>query len=254
MTFLSHITPLVLTWNEEPNIERVFDGLAWASDVVVVDSGSTDQTLPLLAKYRNVRVFTRPFASHAEQWNYALTQTAVSTEWVLSLDADYVVSDSLRGEMEALAPPAGLGGYVARFVYWVLSRPLRGSLYPPKVVLFRKSCGRFVQDGHTQRLHLKGPTDELRNPIFHDDRKDLARWLRSQEAYAELEALRIARADSGPIAWRDRLRRTGVTPVLAAAYALFVKRCALDGRAGLYYATQRAIAEALLTMKLWDRF
>jgi glycosyltransferase involved in cell wall biosynthesis len=253
MTFLQQVTPIVLTWNEEPNVRRVFDKLAWAADAVVVDSGSTDQTIPLLETYRNVRVITHPFSSHSAQWNYALTQTAVSTEWVLTLDADYVLSDALLEEMQSLAPPAGLGGYVARFVYWVIGRPLRGSLYPPKVVLFRRSCGRFVQDGHTQRLHLDGATTELRNPVFHDDRKELGRWLRSQAAYAELEARRIALAAPGHLAWRDRLRRTGVTPLFAAVYALLVKRCVLDGRAGLYYATQRAVAEAVVTLKLWDR-
>ncbi len=253
MSFLRQVTPIVLTWNEEPNIRRVFDKFAWAKDVVVVDSGSTDQTIPLLGSYRNVRVVVHPFSSHSEQWNYALTQTAVSTDWVLSLDADYVLSDALVEEMEALAPSAGLSGYTATFVYWAIGRPLRASLYPPKIVLFRRSHGRFVQDGHTQRLQLDGRTHALRNPIHHDDRKDLARWLRSQAAYAELEARRIGASPPGKLAWRDRLRRTGVTPLVAALYTLLVKRCVLDGRAGLYYATQRAIAEAVLTLKLWDR-
>jgi glycosyltransferase involved in cell wall biosynthesis len=253
MSFLPQITPIVLTWNEEPNIRRVFDKLAWAQKVVVVDSGSTDQTLSLLATYRNVAIITRPFTTHSEQWNHALTHSAVATEWVLSLDADYVLSDELVHEMQALTPPAALGGYAASFVYWSMGRPLRGSLYPPRVVLFRRSQGRFVQDGHTQRLQLDGPTHALRNPIHHDDRKDLARWLRSQAAYAELEAQRIGACSPGKLTWSDRLRRTGVTPLLAAFYALFVKRCVLDGRAGLYYATQRAIAEAFLALKLWGR-
>lgn len=252
MSFLQQITPIVLTWNEEPNIRRVFDKLVWAN-VVVLDSGSTDQTVPLLGTYPNVTVITRPFASHSQQWNYALAHTAVSTEWVLSLDADYVLSDGLLEEMQTLTPPRGLGGYVAHFVYWALGRPLRGSLYPPKVVLFRRSRGRFVQDGHTQRLLLDGPTYPLLNPIHHDDRKQLARWLRSQAAYAELEAERITLTPPGQLVWADRLRGTGVSALFAALYALFVKRGILDGRAGLYYALQRAIAEAAVTLKLWDR-
>ena len=253
MSFLRQVTPIVLTWNEEPNIKSVFDKLAWASDVVVVDSGSTDQTLPLLKAYRNVRVITHPFSSHSAQWNYALTQTAIATEWVLSLDADYVLSDALVDEMQALAPLASTNGYTARFVYWSIGRPLRGTLYPPKVVLFRRSAARFFQDGHTQRLQVAGTTDELRSAVFHDDRKNLARWLRSQDAYAELEAQRIASSPALQRSWRDRFRRTGFSPLFVALYALFAKRCILDGRAGLYYATQRAIAEALLTLKLWER-
>ena len=56
MSFLDQITPVVITWNEEPNIKRVFDQLTWARDIVVVDSGSVDATLGLLAGYPSVRV------------------------------------------------------------------------------------------------------------------------------------------------------------------------------------------------------
>jgi hypothetical protein len=109
-----------------------------------------------------------------------------------------------------------------------------------------------VQDGHTQRLDLDGPAGELHNPIHHDDRKDLTRWLRSQAVYAGLEAERIA-LGTGPGSRRDPFRRTGLAPLLAAAYALFVKGAILDGRPGLYYGTQRAIAEAILALRLWER-
>jgi glycosyltransferase involved in cell wall biosynthesis len=252
MSFLQQITPVVLTWNEEANVKRVFDKLNWAYEVVVVDSESNDRTVPMLQAYPNVRVITRPFTTHAEQWNHALTQTGLATEWALSLDADYVLSDELVREMRDLVPEPRLGGYMARVVYWSLGSPLRGSLYPPRVVLFRVHRSRFVQDGHTQRIEIEGPAGELRNPIHHDDRKDLARWLRSQAAYAELEAQRIALAPSHG-AWADRLRSTGMAPLLAAAYALFIKGGIINGRPGLYYATQRAIAEAILALRLWER-
>ena len=68
---LDNITPVLLTFNEEPNIARTLAHLAWAKDIVVVDSGSTDGTLPTLANFPNVRVFDRRFDSHANQWRFA---------------------------------------------------------------------------------------------------------------------------------------------------------------------------------------
>lgn len=253
MTFLDQITPIVIAWNEAPNIKRVFDQLNWASDVVVVDSGSTDKTLELLAGYPNVRVFPQTFRSHDEQWNFAIEATDVATPWVLTLDADYVLSDPLLEELRTLNPAKGVSGYSVSFIYRSLGRALRGSLYPPRVVLFRHGRGRFVQEGHTQRLVVDGQVSRLGNPIFHDDRKSLPRWLANQERYASLEAHRLQNAMPADLDWVDRVRRTGsVAPALVAAHCLFVKGGILDGRAGLHYALERVVAEALLAMRLWE--
>ena len=72
---LNHITPVLLTYNEEANIGRTLSHIAWAKDIVVVDSGSTDGTLAVLAKFPNVRVFNRRFDTHANQWRYAVEET-----------------------------------------------------------------------------------------------------------------------------------------------------------------------------------
>ena len=186
--FLERVTPVVLTWNEAPNIERVLAKLAWAREIVVVDSGSDDGTLEMLARNPKVRCVHRPFDRHERQWNFALGETGIATDWVLALDADYVLSDALVAEMAALAPDAGTAGYETRFRYCVRGRPLRGSLYPPVTTLFRRDRGRYEQDGHTQRIALDGAVHRLDGLVDHDDRKPLARWLASQERYATLEA------------------------------------------------------------------
>jgi hypothetical protein len=93
----------------------------------------------------------------------------------------------------------------------------------------------------------------LRNPIFHDDRKPLSRWVANQQLYATLEAQRLQTSIPAELDWPDRIRRTGsVAPVLVAAYCLFVKGCLLDGGAGLHYTFQRVVAEALLAMRLLE--
>src|SRR6185369_1762222 len=92
---LDQITPLILTYNEAPNIPRSLEALSWAKDIVVVDSFSDDNTVELAKSFPQVRLFQRAFDSHRNQWEFGLKETGISTPWVLALDADYVLSDEL---------------------------------------------------------------------------------------------------------------------------------------------------------------
>src|SRR5262245_25680659 len=154
---LSEITPLILTLNEAPNIQRLLDRLEWAREVVVLDSFSTDATEAIARSYPNVTFARRPFDNFADQCNAGVDR--IRSEWVLSLDADYLVTDELRDEIAQLKGAADASAYVARFRYYVAGRALRGSLYPPRPILFRKSKARYVQDGHAHRLIVDGPSD-----------------------------------------------------------------------------------------------
>lgn len=251
---LDQITPLILTLDEEANIERVLARLAWAREVVVVDSGSTDATRAMLARHGNVRCVEHPFASHAAQWNFALSETGIGTEWVLALDADYVLTDALVDELRALAPDPDVLGYRVTFRYCVFGRALRGSLYPPVVALYRRAAAHYVQDGHTQRVQVSGRVDPLRASILHDDRKPLPRWLAAQARYARLEAEHLSGRSWRELGWPDRLRTLRVVmPPLAFVYCLTIGGGILDGWPGLYYAFQRAVAEAMLSLALIER-
>jgi glycosyltransferase involved in cell wall biosynthesis len=251
---LDAITPVILTLNEAPNLERTLAALGWARDIVVVDSGSDDVTLDIARRHANVRTFTRAFDTHAAQWNYAIGSTGIASDWILALDADYVLTPELVEEMRGLVPPDTVAGYRTRFVYCVGGRPLRASVYPPVLTLFRRGRGAYGQDGHTQRLELDGAEARLAHPIRHDDRKPLARWLASQARYMKLEARKLAAAPSGSLDLPDRLRKAIViAPGAVLVYLLLVRGLALDGRAGLYYALQRATAEALLALHLLEQ-
>lgn len=250
---LSQITPVILTLDEAPNLPRTLDALAWAADIVVVDGLSTDGTVEIAREYPNVRLFSRTFDQHARQWNFAISETGIRSEWVLALDADYVVSEALVKELDALSPPAEVKGYRTSFQYCIDGIALRGSVYPPIVTLFRRRVGHYVQDGHTQRLVLEGPIGRLSAPIRHDDRKPLSRWLGSQIRYSALEAEKLSTAASGQLSMADRVRKAViVAPALAFFYVLFVKGAVLDGRPGLFYAIQRTLAEVVLSLRLLE--
>lgn len=248
----TNITPLILTYNEAPNIERTIARLDWAAQIIVLDSFSSDETVSLAERFPNVRVVERRFDDHVAQWNFGLQQ--VNTPWVLTLDADYILSRRLVDEIAQLDPLESVAGYWARFRYCVGGTALRGSLYPPRVVLFRRNSGQYVHDGHTQRLCVDGSTAFLAAPIFHDDRKPLSVWLREQNRYADLEAaklLGLRRGDSKHA--RDRLRLNGwAAPIAVAIYCLFLRGLLLDGWRGVYYTLQRTYFEVLLALKLAD--
>ena len=245
------ITPVILTLNEAANIGRTLAQLQWAHDIVVVDSLSDDDTLDIVARSPQARVFKRKFVSLEDQWTFALRETAITTEWVLALDADYVLTPGVVKEIALIKPPDELAGYRARFVYCVHGRPLRGSAYPPVVVLYRHRLARYRQDGHAHRVVVDGAIADLRSPILHDDRKSLSRWLRSQDDYMRLETRKLLDAGWSELGWADRIRKMIIpAPLVMFLYCLFVRGAILDGRAGLYYAIQRLIAELMLSLYL----
>src|SRR6476619_2943691 len=94
-SMLTEITPLILTYNEAPNIGRTLEQLRWARDIVVVDSFSDDETLEIVSGFPQARVVQRKFDTFAAQCNFGLTEAGIATEWVLSLDADYELTPEL---------------------------------------------------------------------------------------------------------------------------------------------------------------
>lgn len=251
---LDHVTPVVLTFNEEPNIERTLARLSWARDIVVVDSFSTDRTAEIVRKIPQARLFQRRFDSHANQWNFALSETGVATEWVLALDADYIVTEDAQTEISGLDPDAEVAGYTAAFRYCVWGKPLRGALYPPVTALFRRERGVYLQDGHTQRLSLSGKSATLAARFLHDDRKPLSHWLASQDRYMRLEVENITNKAWSELGFADRVRRFPLlAPFLVFGNCYLLKGGVLDGRAGLYYAFQRMLAETLLGLRVMER-
>jgi glycosyltransferase involved in cell wall biosynthesis len=253
---LDHITPVLLTHNEEQNIGRTLARLRWAKDIVVVDSGSTDGTLAILTAFPNVRVFKRRFDTHAKQWCYAVEETKIATDWILRLDADYQVSDALVSELAKLDPNAVVSAYRIRFDYAIFSRKLLSSLYPANTILLRKGKFSVRDKGHTEAWDVKGPIATLSGPVVHDDWKPTGQWLAGQARYMQRELERLHVGRGGLVRWL-RLRPP-LMPIVTFMYCLFGKGLILSGRAGIFYALQRMVAEAVLSLlvleaKLRDR-
>ena len=250
---LTEITPLVITYNEAPNIRRCLEKLRWASHVLVMDSGSTDATLDICASFPGVRVVHRRFDSFARQCNFGLKQ--ITTPWVLSMDADYMVPRDFAKTLEAMPDGESVFGYRTRIRYCIEGHPLRSGLYPPRTVLYRRKMGRYIDDGHGHHVCVSGTVLDLPSvSIDHDDRKPMVGWLQTQVSYALAEAEKLDKRPSSEFSRTDRLRAVGwVVPLLVLPYCLLWRRGILDGWPGWSYALQRLTAEVMLAILIVER-
>lgn len=252
ITLLKQITPLILTYNEAANINRTLKNLIWAKTVIIIDSFSTDETLEIIKSYPQVEIFQREFDTHTKQWNFGLEQ--VTSEWVLSLDADYILTDELISEIKALQLDKEINGYFTRFKYCVYGKPLRGGILPPRQVLFRKEKAIYIDDGHTQLLQVNGKSETLSSYIHHDDRKPLSRWLWAQDRYMISEVKKLAQTPINQLSLGDKIRKQKIiAPFIIIFYILILKGGIIDGWHGWYYAFERAFAEFLLSIRLIEQ-
>lgn len=245
------VTPVILTYNEDRNIEATLASLAWAPRVVLLDSGSTDRTEQIARCFGNVSWFKRDFTDHLSQWRYALQETSISTEYVLALDADMRPGLGFRDELRKFLDRRQFAGAWIPFEYRVLGHGLLGSIYPAQVRLFRRRDVHIDQPGHTQVFHVNGPLYRFRSKLIHEDHKPVSRWLDSQMKYASLEAARIRIAPKKAL--KDRLRLVGISPAVYATYAYIRAGGPLKASASRAYAYERLIFETILARLLAEQ-
>jgi glycosyltransferase involved in cell wall biosynthesis len=243
------VTGLIITFNECENIGRCLDRLQWLTQIIVLDSFSTDGTCDIARSFPNVRVEQHEFDSFAHQCNYGLS--LVSSAWVLSFDADYLLATELATEIRDLKEDADIAGYSAGFRYCVYGKALRATIYPHRTVLYRRKSAVYYDEGHGHRVQIDGIVRSLSGRIDHDDRKPLSRWVVSQDAYACLEARYLLTADPQALSPQDRLRlRVFYAPPVMFCYLLLGRGLIFDGWRGWFYVAQRVVAELLLSLRL----
>jgi len=245
------LTAVILTWNEEENIARTLSRLNWLEKIIVVDSMSTDKTIELIQSFHNTEIHTRKFDTHATQWNYGVS--ICNSEWVLSLDADYILPDAFIEEIKQNILRTDADAFYANFDFVVFGKALRGNNTTPRAVLFKKDKCNYYDDGHTQRLHIDGKAQSFKNKILHDDRKPLSRWLYNQGKYSLKETVMLMQRSNESLPLTGRLRKRKIpAPIFIFFYCLFYKRMILNGWRGWHYTLQRTLAEILISMRLTE--
>ena len=248
----SKLQAFIITKNEDPNIKRVLDKLLWIEKVLVLDSYSTDDTIDILKSYTNVEIVYRQFDSFAGQCNYGLS--LIDSEWVLSLDADYVLTDGFIEQTINFITniKSNFIAYDTKFEFLIFGKQLLSNNTTPRPVLFKRTKGIYIDDGHAHRLKIDGSIGSYKFPILHDDRKSLSRWIANQDGYSIKECNKLLDINN-PLRNTivNRIRRTKVfAPFFVFFHCLFVKGLIFNGWAGWYYTLQRTMVEILFSLRL----
>lgn len=256
---------LVLTFNEERNIERCLRSFSWCQEMVVVDSGSSDRTVEI-CQALGATVLSRKFDTFSNQRNFGLDSFDFKTDWVLHIDADEECTEELRSEIEALDENvAKLGFYIpAKTIlngFWLK----RAGMWPTyQARLGNATHFRFKEVGHGQREAVS-PKDMGRLEsayLHHAFSHGIQKWLSKHVIYAAKEADEIVRksnddhyAEGSSVQRRRKLKSIAynvlprfIRPSLRFAYIYFFRLGFLDGRGGLYYARMMMVYEQMIVL------
>ena len=205
------VSVVVLTLNEEPNIRRCLASVAWADQVVVVDSGSADGTVPV-ARSLGAEVVEQPWLGFSAQREFALRLPLIRHDWVYFVDADEWVSPQLAAEIAAQLADPHCAGFAHRLRLVFMGTWIRHCGWYPGSWVVRLVDRRYTKyDGSLvgERACVDGPVRRLDNDIVDEDRKGLAAWLHKHVRYAQLEASGAA----APAACRNGCARCGTAAV-----------------------------------------
>jgi glycosyltransferase involved in cell wall biosynthesis len=241
------ISVAVIAKNEVDRIGRLLKSTAFADEVIVVDSGSTDGTQALCERM-GARVIFNPWPGYAEQKDFAMEQT--QSEWILNLDADEEVSETLADEiLEALRHAnAQVQGFSMPRLSRYLGRWIKhGGWYPDyKVRLVRSGSGSWSRDPLHEKLLVEGKVERLSQPILHHVYRGIADQVSTINKFSDIYAGSRKPGNSGFVL-------AGVGHCLGKFLECYVwKLGLLDGIPGLIIAMNSAWYVFLKHAKVWE--
>lgn len=253
------ISAIVLTLNEELNIRRCLESVQDLCETFVVDSGSTDRTTEICSEYTDKIVF-HEYANHSSQWQWSLDNLPLTTDWILALDADFVVTEPLKQQIRDVLPKLAhdvCGVYVVhRYVFG--GNVIRfGGIKRSWLRIIRRGKARVdLSDLVDFRFVVEGKTTLLHGVILEENAldRDISLWTLKQDKFAlrlaveeELRRRRLLQWGKAPayfgntderFMWlRDRWMNLPlfIRPLLYFLYRYFLRLGILDGRGGYAY-------------------
>ena len=226
------LSVVILTKNEEKNIEECLKSVyGWADEVIVADDESMDRTREIASGYA-CKILIRNMDVEGRQRNWAYAQA--SNIWVLSLDADEIVTPALKGEIEKVlkSNPKENGFTIPRrnYIgdYWIKY----GGWYPaPQLKLFRKDKFRFEEAEIHGRAFMDGPCGHLKSDIIHYTYRNIEHFLAKMNRHTTLEARK----------WYNQKKTIRLARFICRAYdrfirTYFIKKGYKDGYIGFVVA------------------
>ena len=244
---MPRVTVTIITLDEAAHIADAIDSAAWADEIVVVDSGSVDDTLAV-ARGKGARTGTRAWTGYVDQKNFAAS--LASHDWIFSLDADERIPASLASEIRAvLATEPPVHGYRVPRVTYHLGRWVRTTDFYPdyqtRLYDRRKAQwqGRYVHES----VAVEGPAGQLTKELHHYSYRNLSDHLDRINAYATLAARQMHEGGR-----RARTVDLLMHPPAAFLRNYVLRRGFLDGTAGLILSVVNTYSVFLKFAKLWE--
>lgn len=231
------ISVIIITKNESINILDCLTSVQWANEIVVVDSGSNDNTVELCRNFSDkIKILVTPdWPGYGIQKQRALDMA--TSEWVLSIDADERVTEPLKNEILKQLPATSLDGFEIRFISEYCGKKIRFGdwMNDAQMVLFRRTKGKFVSAAIHERIELNGKIGKLKGTIYHLAFRDLSMVLRKLNDYSTASAKhKFSQGKKGGLF-------TAITHGLWAFLRGYVLRFGfLDGKEGFLLAISNA--------------
>lgn len=242
---MGSLTAVIITKNEEKNIERCLQSILWVDEIIVVDSFSCDKTVEMCKTYTK-HVFQRDFDNFQNQRNYALEKA--TGEWILSVDADEVIGERLKEEIQAaVREPCPYEGFYIPMESYLFNRRVKyvwGTNYLLR--LFRRDRGRFSSPIH-EKVKVDGPVGYLKTPFQHYNSDNLEQFIQKNNLYTTLEAQK--KFEGGE---RFNPLKTVFSPLRIFLFRYFWLRGYKDGALGLLLSALLALFNLFIHMKLWE--
>jgi len=241
------ISVIVITKNEETNIQDCLESVKWASEIIIVDSGSKDRTLEICRKYTD-RIFEIKWEGYGKAKNFGLEQA--KSEWVLSLDADERISPESREEIITIlnSEKIGFDGFYIPRRFYFLGRWLKfGGCYPDyQLRLFRRGKGYFTLEPLHEAVKLDGCVGYLKCHLEHYSYSNIGEYFDRFNLYTSLGAQR----------WHEKGKKFSlflfVRLPVEFIHRGFIQLGFLDGYRGLFYAFFSAFSSFVKYVKLWE--
>lgn len=261
---MNDITVIILTKNEEKNIEAaIISAKQIASRILVIDSGSTDATAEIAGSL-GAEVVTHEWSGYAAQFNWALDNCKIDTEWVFRLDADERISKELAEEIRDKLPVTSANGLSMRWRIYFMGKWIKhgGTHKPYFLRLFRYGKGREEERPMDEYIIVDGCVEKLSGDLIHYDYKGLDSWLSKHINYSNLELETIAPQTTLRVGNREQIAKRSMyyrLPLFQRArlyywYRYYLQLGFLDGREGrIFLYLQSYWYRFVIDAKLYER-